>query len=192
MDRLASNKAKNKKRKKLNKKLLKKYWSLLEPAYYADLMVAQDMDNASPVKTASRLKKVILKGRLSKTDDGFIYVKLSNDVIHGLFTMLDDEGIEKPPYFSKSKMGKGIGAHISAISNEELEEKEIKEIGKEISFELGEVKSTNPAGWYNMERVWFVTVKSPELEKLRKRYDLPKTYKNLGHDFHITFAVKKK
>ena len=69
---------------------------------------------------------------------------------------------------------------------------EIKEIGKDIEFSVLGVYSTNPAGWDDMSRVWFMTVDCPELKKIRRKYNLPETYKNKNHDFRITFAVKKK
>lgn len=139
----------------------------------------------------SRLISVPLRGTLKQTDDGFVYLNLSNDVIHGLFTLIDDEGIEKPPY-DKGKYN-GLGAHISVMNQDEFkEETEIKEIGKEFSFKLGKFYSTRPENWDEMDRVWFVSIISPELEKLRKKYGLPKTYQGKGHDFHITIGVRKK
>jgi len=139
----------------------------------------------------SRLISVPLKGTLEQTNDGFVYLNLSNDVIHGLFTLIDEEGIEKPPY-DKGKYN-GLGAHISVMNQDEFkEETKIKEIGREFSFKLGKFYSTEPEGWDEMERVWFVSVISPELEKLRKKYGLPQTYKGLNHDFHFTCAIKKK
>ena len=67
--------------------------------------------------------------------------------------------------------------------------KEIKEVGKEFKFKLGELKTTDPEGWDAMDAVYFVDVVSEELKKLRKKYDLPE--KLNGHEFHITVAVEK-
>jgi hypothetical protein len=139
----------------------------------------------------SRLISVPLCGTLKCTDDGFYYLKISNDVIHGLFALIDEENIEKPPY----DLGgyKDIGAHISVMSQDELDKDiDITDVGKEFSFKLGKFYSTKPENWDEMERVWFVSVISPELENLRKKYKLPKTYKGKGHDFHMTVAVRKK
>ena len=65
------------------------------------------------------LKEVQLKGVIQQTDKGFVYVKISNDVIHGFFKLIDEEGIEEPPYFGKGD--NKIGAHISLINDDELE-----------------------------------------------------------------------
>ena len=139
---------------------------------------------------ASNIKKdVCLKGVLRQADDGFCFLKISNNVIHGLFTLIDEDDIEKPPYFGKNKNG----AHISVISFDEAEklgDTKIEEIGQEFNFELGEFKSVNPEGWKEISEVWFMDIDSPALEKLRQKYNLTKLGK--GHNFHISFAVQKK
>jgi hypothetical protein len=87
----------------------------------------------------------------------------------------------------------GHGAHISVFTDEELEgmPKDIPEKGKLFPFFLRSVESVEPEGWDEMERVWFVTVESKELEELRKKYG--QTPKMFGkHEFHITIAVKPK
>ena len=139
----------------------------------------------------SRLISVPLKGKLQQTKDGFVYLDISNNVINGLFTLIDEDDIEKPPY----DLGKynGLGAHISVMNQDEFKEKtEIKEIGKEFHFKLDKLYSTKPEGWQEMERVWFLAVDAPELEQLRKKYKLPRTYQGKGHKFHLSVAVRKK
>jgi len=182
------NKKKGKKETK-NKKFLKRYWTVLEPKSYVELMVAQAIKEQ--IKKASKLnKEVELFGTLKQQEDGFVYVKIDDNFIDGIFPLLADADIKKPPYFDKD----GIGAHISAITKDEIEDKEIKEIkeiGKEIPFTFKEVYSTNPQGWDEMSRVWFVAVDIPELVKIRKKYGLPETYENKGHEFHITVAVRE-
>ena len=185
---IISKKVKRKKNK--NKKFLKKYWSILEPKDYVERMLAHIIWSHIQ-KTAGKLKKVELTGKLKQTDDGFVYVKIDDNFIDGVFPLLPDDNIKKPPYFDKD----GIGAHISAITAEEIEKKKIdkiKELNEEIPFSFKEVHSTNPAGWDEMEKVWFVSVDIPKLVEIRKRYGLPETYENKGHDFHITVAVRKK
>jgi hypothetical protein len=180
--------------KKKDKKRLRRFWRLLEPKDYVEKMIKDyaELDFGEIIKLASKtkLKPVKLKGKLKQQKNGWCYIDVSNDVIHGFFSLIDEEGIEKPPYFDKG----GVGAHISAISDEELEGKDIKikEIGEEINFELGEVFSTKPDGWDEMEKVYFISVDCPELKEIRKKYKLPATYKGKGHDFHITVAIKPK
>jgi len=138
-------------------------------------------------KKAETLKNVDLKGKLKQTDDGFVYLDLPDAVVNGLFAIIDEDGIEKPPYHLKRY--NAIGAHISVMKNDELKELKIKEIGKEYNFNLGELKSTKPKGWDEVDEVYFVQVSAPELEELRKKYNLPK--KIDGHEFHITIAIEK-
>ena len=183
-------KEKNSEKKQKNKKFLKKYWTILEPKSYVELMVANIISEY--IKTSSnKLEDVQLTGKLKQTDDGFVYVKIDDNFIDGVYPLLPDDSIEKPPYFDKD----GIGAHISAITTDEIEEKKIKkikELDEDIPFSFKDVYCTNPEGWDEMEKVWFVSVDIPELVKIRKKYKLPDTYENKGHDFHITVAVRKK
>jgi hypothetical protein len=177
--------------KKKEKKRLKKYWRLLEPKKYVDKMTFDYAVSGENVKIAAgKLSEVKLKGVLKQTKEGFVYIKLSNDVIHGLFTLIDEEGIEEPPYFGKGE----IGAHISVISDEEAEEKEIEkidELGEEFSFKMLGMKSVKPKGWKEMARVWFVEFEAPEIEKMRQKYGLPKSYKGTKNKWHVSVAIKK-
>ncbi len=139
----------------------------------------------------AQLKDVKLKGILRKTKDNYVYLDISNNVINGLVSLIDYRGVEKPPYDLKSF--NSVGAHISVIGTDEYEDNDlegVKEIGQEFSFTFKDIKSTNPDGWDEMKKVYFVQVKSPELEKLRKKYGLPKLID--GHEFHITIGVEKK
>ncbi|KKM60261.1 hypothetical protein LCGC14_1543610 [marine sediment metagenome] len=145
------------------------------------------------IKTAkyAQLKEVKLRGILKKTKDNFVYLDISNDIINGFISILDDEGINKPPYNLKSF--NNVGAHISVIGIDEYknnEIKEIKEIGQEFNFVLKDLKTTNPKGWDEMKKIYFLRVDAPELEELRNKYKLSKLIE--GHDFHITIGVEKK
>ena len=138
----------------------------------------------------AQLKEVKLKGLLKKTRDNFVYLDISNDVINGFVSILDHEGVDKPPYNIKSF--NSVGAHISVIGTDEYNDheiKEIKEIGQEFNFALKDLKSTNPEGWDGIKRAYFLRVDAPELEELRNKYGLSKLVK--GHDFHITVGVEK-
>lgn len=175
--------SKKSKKKHLNKKFLKNYWRNLFNEDYVEKLVSKKEEKAL-TKEASRLKNVKMKGLLKRKKDGFVYVQIPNTFINSFFSLLNEEGAEKPPYET-------TGAHISVIKSEESDKLEkIQEIGEEIEFSLGKVYSTNPEGWEEMERVWFVQIESKRLEHIRQKYGLSK--KLNGHEFHITFAVKKK
>jgi hypothetical protein len=176
-------------KKKKEKRKLKRYWSVLYPKEYVGLMLSKQLDVQLTKVAKSKLKEESLFGTLRQKDTGFVYVDVSNKVIHGLFSLINEDGAKEPPYFGKGE----IGAHISAISDDELEEDiKIEELGEEISFTVNGVYSTKPEGWDEMDRVWFLSVDCNRIKEIRKKYKLPATYKDKGHDYHITFAVKEK
>ena len=94
---IESKKKKKRKKRKAIEKFIETYWSSLMGSSYAADMVA--CENTNVKKEASRLKKEKLVGKLKQTDDGFVFVDVSNNFIHGFFPLIDEEGIEKPPYF---------------------------------------------------------------------------------------------
>ena len=137
----------------------------------------------------AQLKEVKLKGILKKTKDNFVYLDISNDIINGFVSMLDYEGVDKPPYNLKSF--NNVGTHISVIGTDEYEDnniEEIKEIGEEFNFTFKDIKFTNPDGWDGVKKVYFIRVNAPDIEKMRVKYNLSK--KIDGHDFHITIGVE--
>ena len=137
----------------------------------------------------NRKISVPLFGIVKKTIDGFIYVKISNDVINGMFSMIDEDGIEKPPY-NTNEMN-NVGAHISLIHSDEFPKDDIfTDSGRKVSFKLGNFYSVKPDGWDEVKRVWFLEVESPDMESIRSKYGLSK--KKDGHEFHLTIAVKYK
>jgi len=163
----------------------------LYPKEYVDALTSKTVDERLTKLASDKLKETLLKGKLKQDSEGFVFIDVDNNFIDGMYPLIDEEEIEKPPYFGKD----GIGAHVSVISPDEIDEDnklDIKEIGDTINFKIKEVYSTNPDGWDEMSKVWFVSIDAPELGKLRKKYDLPETYKNKNHDFHITIAIKRK
>lgn len=175
---------KTKKKLKEDKEFQESYWRMIYPDQFADDMTSEE---EKQTKTASRKISVPLKGVLRQTKDGFVYVDISNDVIHGLFQLIDEEGIEKPPYMNDEF--NNVGAHISVIGKKELTDKVFTDSGKVITFKMGRFYSVEPEGWEEMERVWFIEVDSPDLENIREKYGLSK--KHNDHEYHITIAVKR-
>jgi len=140
-------------------------------------------------KKAQKLKEVQLKGKLKMTDDGFVYLEINDDLIKGLLPMIDEDDVKKPPY--EQKQYNSVGTHVSVMYGDEVNDNDLKiqEVGNEYNFKLGDFKSVNPKGWDEMKKVYFLQIHSEELEKLRKKYDLPA--KLNGHEFHITIGVEK-
>lgn len=126
---------------------------------------------------------------LKQNENGFVYLDIPDEYIHELFEILGETGAEIPPYFGKGK----AGAHISVILSQEAAGKEglfIEEIGQKFTFRIVQTDTLAPDGFAGVKAVSFLTVASPELEKLRAHYGLSP---RLGetHDFHLTFAITK-
>lgn len=183
---IISKKAKKKKKKDSYEE---DYWKTIYPDDYVDVLVNEDVLNE--IKIASRKKQVSLVGILKKTKDNYIYLDISNNILNGLYSMLPEESAKKPPYNNKGF--NNVGAHISVIKSDEYKDKDIEkieEIGEEFRFQTGEIYSVDPKAWEGVSEVWFMDVNSPELEKLRQKYNLPKLMDK--HNFHISFAIKRK
>lgn len=129
--------------------------------------------------------EVLFKGELKQTDDGFIYLDVPDEIVHGFLQVIDDKA-KKPPYFTKKF--NNVGAHISVMSHRELQDKKVAEVGKEYEYFIKGARCLKPEGWDEMKKVWFLVVGSPGLEKLRQKYGLSKL--KHGHDFHITIGVQ--
>ena len=130
-----------------------------------------------------------LAGRLVGSESGWGLLTVPNALGQGAFDALHEVGTELP-----TRNGR-YNAHVSVFRPEELKQiggiDKIQERGHTFRYTLGPVKSVEPAGWKEMSRVWFIEVKSPELEKLRKSYGLP-PLPDGDKPFHVTFAVRRR
>ena len=145
-------------------------------------------------KVAAAPKSVLaLAGRLVGTKSGWIVLDVPMALVRGAFDALHEPGVELPPPFSDYEDYK---AHISVMRPEELKDiggiDKITERGHHFKYTLGPIKSVEPASWGEMSKVWFIQVKSPELQKLRKTYGLSGKPNDGEFEFHITFAVRRK
>jgi len=138
---------------------------------------------------SSRKKEEPIFGELKQTKDGFLYVDMPNNIINAFYVSIDDKKKEKPPY--NLKKYDAIGAHITVAYKDEIKDIVIDEIGEKIPMKIKKLYSVNPEGWDGMNKVWFLSIESPRLEQIRKKYNLTKLI-NKTHDFHITVAVRKK
>ncbi len=68
----------------------------------------------------------------------------------------------------------------------------ITERGHHFGYTLGPVQEVEPEGWDGVSKVWFIRVKSTELQNLRKSYGLSPLPNDNKFDFHITIAKKRK
>lgn len=133
-----------------------------------------------------------LAGKLYLSNSGWLMLSVPNALAKGAFDALHEPGVELPP----SGPDASFNAHISVARPEELAAigggDKISERGHTFRYNLGRVKTAAPAGWPEMSRVWFIEVKSPELEQLRKSYGLSAKPKDNEYEFHISFAVRRR
>lgn len=116
------------------------------------------------------------KGILRKNEKGLIYLSIDDKFIDLLLPYLEPRGLTRSPN----------GAQIPVI-REDLPK--IAELGTSFSFGIEGLYSLEPDSWPEMEEVWFLKVRSPELEALRRKYFLTKLPG--GNSFYIVVAVKK-
>ena len=128
------------------------------------------------------------RGILEQDAKGYVYVKVDDDYINNLYSLIEDEEFETPPYFDREL---AHGAHISVIYKEEADFYKIgkiDEIGSVVSFQVKDCQIIHPPSWNKIDSVYLITLEAPTLEKIRKKYGLPPP----AYPFHITIAVKYK
>lgn len=130
------------------------------------------------------------KGVLKQNQQGHAFLDIDDSFILALYPYLRSQGLVRPPYFNL--FGTPDGAHITVIPSRESFFQDLDtlaEIGETFTFEIDGLYSlSKPGSWPEVEEVWFFKVRSPELEKLRKKYFLPSL--PAGHSFMIALAVK--
>lgn len=131
-----------------------------------------------------------LAGRLVASDSGWGLLTVPNALVRGLFDAMDEPGVELPPNRSGT-----LNAHISVFTKEDMAAiggpGMLTERGHTFRYNIGPIKTVRPAGWAEMSAVYFVEVRSPALEKLRKSYGLT-PLPHGDHPFHITVCVRRK
>ena len=133
-----------------------------------------------------------LMGTLYLSKSGWLLLSVPNALGRGAFDALGEQGVELPIQGSTGQ----YNAHITIMSPDDIEQiggpDRITERGHQFHYTTGPIKTVKPAGWADVERVWFIDVHSPELERLRRSYGLSSLPNNDKHRFHITIGVRKK
>lgn len=175
--------------------ILLKYLQDAEPKPLSE-MATEPTEQSQEQPTEPTEKPLIsyaLSGELQATSGDWVLLSVPNALVRGLFDAMSETGIELPP---RSGGEDGLKAHISVIRPEELAiiggADKLSERGHHFHYTLGPLRTTVPAGWDAMSRVWFVEVRSPELEKLRKSYGLSALPNEGKFGFHISIAVRRK
>jgi hypothetical protein len=156
-------------------------------------LLTESLESATPIPVPHNigLIKSLCKGtgELKKNERGLVFLDIDNRFINTLAPYFEPLGLQKPPYFNI--FGLLQGAHIPVIPKRESDFNFLslyKELGMEFSFEIEGLYSLMPDSWPEMEQVWFLKVRSPELEAFRRCYFLPSLPS--GHSFHIVVAIK--
>ncbi|MEX0961334.1 MAG: hypothetical protein WDZ28_00565 [Simkaniaceae bacterium] len=121
-----------------------------------------------------------------RSTEKWIYVDVDDAYVHDLFSFIEEEGFEKPPYFSSEG---AVGAHITVAYPDEVKKYrvfKIEESGEKIDFVLKRCEIVHPPTWEEIDELYLITVEAPQLDQIREKYGLPEKI----HDFHITVAVK--
>ena len=139
-------------------------------------------------KQAAASVPCTLEGRLVLSSSGYMLLEVPNDLGNGAFKALNEAGKEQPISESRG----GYNAHITVLRPDEVAkagDAVNAYRGKTFKFNLGSVRVIdNPAGWKEVSKCWVLSVRSPELIKMRNALDLgPPKY-----PFHITFAIRKR
>lgn len=155
------------------------------------LTETNEISQARPVPGNSLFLKSLSKGKgtLQKNGQGLFYLDIDNRFVLSLIPYLKAFGLVRAPYFNLLQAP--LGAHIPVISPREATLHyldRLDEVGQEFNFEIEGLYSLEPALWPEVEQVWFLKVRSFELEALRQRQFL--ISKPGGHSFHIAVAIK--
>ena len=121
-----------------------------------------------------------------KDSSGFIYVDIDDAYIHELIPFIQKAGFVEPPYFGSEEL---VGAHITVVYPDEVKKYEIgvmEECGKTIYFTPKACQIVNPPKW--KDQIYLMVVEAPELDRIRKKYGLPKR----EYAFHITIGIRCK
>lgn len=161
-----------------------------KPTAYEIGQAAICLHKAAHEKTASdAVLDYGLRGKLYLSSSGWLLMQVPNDLGRGAFDALHEPGVVLPQRSSTDR----YNAHVSVMTAAEVAKiggpDKITERGHDVAYTLGPVKTVEPATWDGVSRVWYIEVRSPEIEKIRKSYGLPPRIKD--HDFHITFAIRR-
>jgi hypothetical protein len=172
------------------KKILCLFLGCLSMTVASHAAVAAPLNNQAILDYA--YQRLPTCGTMNKTREGLVYLKVSDKYIEDLFPLLQSslppdkaEEVCKPIYVGALE---NVGAHISVIFPSELPKKitSFPEKGRKECFTVTGVSYVDPdQGLF--QRVYYVTVISADLKKIRQNYSLSPQYQN--RDFHITIGV---
>lgn len=133
-----------------------------------------------------------LAGTLYLSGTGYVLLSVPNALVRGIYGAMHEPGVELPP----GREGAPFSAHITVFRPEELAmiggPDKITERGKQFFYTLGRLMSVEPEGWPGVDRAYYVTAHSPELQALRRSYGLSGLPNEGKYAFHVTVAVRRR
>jgi hypothetical protein len=134
-----------------------------------------------------------LAGTLYLASTGWLLLGVPNALVYGIYAAMREPGASLPP---GPGPGGRLNAHVTVMRPEELARvggpDRVTERGKQFHYSLGRLVTVEPASWQGVDRVWMVTVHSPELQALRRSYGLSSLPNGGRHAFHVTVAVRRR
>jgi hypothetical protein len=153
---------------------------LFIPAWSHSITIAPSENFQEVVEI--KIRDLPTHGILEQTNEGYAYLKVSDEFVYRLFPLVREPGFKMPGAIRRRSR---IGAHISVFYEDEGKRiRPIEELGRIFFFEHQEIKKVRQR---NKEFI-VLEVDSPELEILRKKYGFAPLL--FGHRFHITLAEK--
>jgi hypothetical protein len=150
--------------------------------------IAYDLGEAlTLLNKEAAIRSNSLSGQLYAAADNSILLDVPNSFIRGSFDALSETGITLP-----GKDGKFHG-HIVVMTPEEVRSlkgvSKITERGHRFNYNIGALHEAPVTNSLHHGKVWFFSISSQELSKLRKSYGLSPTPGK--HGFHIVVALRK-
>lgn len=127
-----------------------------------------------------------MHGKIYLSSSGWLLLSVPAALVRGAFDALNEPGIELYKYEGS------FNPHITIMTSDEVTSigaDNITDRGHTANYRISGLKHVKPSG-KDISRVWFLEVKSPDLEKIRKSYGLTPLPKG-DHQFHITIGARK-
>jgi hypothetical protein len=137
-----------------------------------------------------------LAGRLYVAKSGWLLLSVPNALVRGVFDAMHVPAANLPTcglMNVPNEESEVLNAHISVMTAEELERvgvKNITERGHMFRYSIGRLVEVPVRNIRGINKLWALTVVSPDLAMLRQSYGLSKYPKD--QKFHITIGVRKK
>ena len=149
--------------------------------------LSYDLGYATAMLKTAGIKTNALCGELYASTDGTIALSVPNSLVRGAFDAIDENGLNLPGKNNK------FNAHIVVFTQEELRKiggsKKVSERGHHFHYNLGPLYEASMTNSMHHNKLWYLSVVSPELAELRKSYGFDASPGT--HGFHIVVALRK-